>query len=184
MNQLQTLFDACAGRFRAFTFIDPLANLLTAQWQVGTGVQATGTTYTNTGNLPAELSQTFSPPSGYVYCLSISGNLNADPDATLTLIRRGSVTEERSVLAVRSPLLISAGALPDAGLQFTAAIELQPGQSVDISQAQLEAQPAPSPFRPAQGGVYSKANWAIDELLFTATGPDLFSTKFSIETHV
>ena len=34
VNQLQALFDACAGRFRAFTFIDPLANLLTAQWQV------------------------------------------------------------------------------------------------------------------------------------------------------
>src|SRR6185312_16960574 len=24
VNQLQALFDACAGRFRAFTFIDPL----------------------------------------------------------------------------------------------------------------------------------------------------------------
>ena len=95
VNQLQALFDACAGRFRAFTFIDPLANLLTAQWQAGSGVQATGNIYTNTGNVPAELSQTFSLPSGYTYCLSIGGDLNADPGATLTLIRRGSVTPPR-----------------------------------------------------------------------------------------
>jgi hypothetical protein len=184
VNQLQVLFDACAGRLRTFTFIDPLANLLTGQWQAGTGIQAAGSTYTNAGNLPAELSQTFSLPSGYAYCFSIRGNLNADPSATLTLIRRGSVTEERTVLPVMNSLLISNGALPDAGQQFIAAILLQPGQSVNVSQAQLEAQPAPSPFRPAQGGVYSKANWAVDELLFTATGPDLFSTKFSIETNV
>lgn len=183
VNQLQALFDACAGRFRAFTFIDPLANLLTAEWQAGSGVQATGTIYTNTGNVPAELSQTFSLPSGYAYCLSVSGDLNADPSAMLTLIRRGTVTEERTILAVRNSLLTSSGALPDAGQQFTAAILLQPGQSADLSQAQLEAQPAPAPFRPAQGGVYSKANWAVDELLFKATGPDLFSTKFSIETN-
>ena len=184
VNQLQALFDACAGRFRAFTFIDPLANLLTAQWQGGSGVQATGNIYTNTGNVPAELSQTFSIPSGYTYCFSVGGDLNANPSAMLTLIRRGTVTEERTILAARNSLLTSSGALPDAGQQFTAAILLQPGQSVDLSQAQLEAQPAPAPFRPAQGGVYSKANWAVDELLFTATGPDLFSTKFSIETDV
>jgi hypothetical protein len=183
-NQLQGLFDACAGRFRAFTFIDPVANLLTSNWQAGAGVQTAANIYANTGNAPAEVWQTFSLPSGYIYCFSVTGDLNAAPDATLTLIRRGNTTEQRLALPVREPLLVSSGVLPDAGLGFTAAILLEPGQSIDLNQARLEAQPTPSPFRPPHGGVYPKAHWAIDELLFTALGPDLYSTRFSIETGV
>jgi hypothetical protein len=184
VTQLQALFDACAGRFRAFTFIDPLANLLMARWQTGPGVQATANVYTNTGNVPTEVSQTLSIPANYTYCFSMAGNPNADQSAMVTLIRRGSATEQRTMLPLKSSLLISSGALSDTGRQFTVAVQLQPGQAIDLTDAQLEAQPAPSPFRAASGGVYSKANWAVDELLFTATGPDLFSSKFSIETHV
>ena|SRR5690242_13942201 len=184
VNQLQALFEACAGRFRAFTFIDPVANLLTSQWQAGVGVTVAGNIYTNASNAPAEVFQMFSIPSGYVYCFSLSGNMNAGAESMLTLIRRGSATEERTTLPVNSPLLVSSGVLADGGLRFTAAVQLLPGQSIDLSQAQLEAQPSPSPFRPARGGVYPAAHWAIDELLFTAIGPDLFNTSFSIETSV
>jgi hypothetical protein len=87
-------------------------------------------------------------------------------------------------LPANTSRLVSSGALFDAGTGFTVAMRLQPGQSVDISQAQLEAQPAPSPFRKASNGVYANAHWAIDALTFTAQGPNSFSTKFSIETHV
>ena len=181
---LQSLFDACAGRFRAFTFIDPLANLLMPQWQAGPGIQAAGTVFTNTGNAPADISQTFSIPSGYVYCFSVAGDLAADPNATVTLIRRGPAAEERMTLPVASPLLVSSGALADPGQTFTVAVELQAGQSIDLGRAQLEAQPAPSQFRAGNGGVYQSANWAVDELLLTAAGPDSFNTNFSIEVHV
>ncbi len=184
VNRLQALFDACAGRFRAFTSIDPVANMLTSQWQTGVGVTIAGNMYTNASNAPAEVSQTFSIPFGYAYCFSLGGNMSAGAESLLTLIRRGSAMEERTTLPVNSPLLVSTGVLADGGLQFTAALQLQPGQSVDLSQAQLEAQPSPSPFRPARGGVYWNAHWAIDELLFTAIGPDLFTTSFSIETTV
>jgi hypothetical protein len=183
-DRLQALFDACAGRFRAFTFIDPTANLLHQQWQAGVGVSNAGTVYTNEGNAPAEVSQVFPLPSNYVYCFSLAGDLNSDEEATVTLIRRGSTTQEKATVPLRRALLVSSGALDEAGLQFAVAIQLQPGQSIDLAQAQLEAQPMPSPFRPARGGVYPEAHWAIDELIITAMGPDLCTTKFSIETAV
>jgi hypothetical protein len=183
-NQLQALFDNCAGRFRTFTFINPVANLLTDQWQMGTGIDKAGAVYTNTGSTTAEIWQTFLIPSAYTYCFSVPGNVNAPDGANLTLIRRGSATEETVIAALNSALLVSSGTLADSGLGLTVAIRLQPGQSVDLSQAQLEAQPSPSQFRPQQGGVYPNAHWAVDELMFTAIGPDLYSTKFSIETNV
>jgi hypothetical protein len=183
-DRLQNLFESCAGRFRAFTFIDPVANLLNAQWQSGTGISSAGGVYTNTGNSAAEAWQTFSIPSGYTYCFSLPGDLTANAGAMVTLIRRGSVTEDSVTLPRRDALLVSSGALEDAGLGFTVAVRLQPGQSVELRKAQLEAQPSPSLFRPPHGGVYPNAHWAVDELVFTAIGPDLYSTKFSIETDV
>jgi hypothetical protein len=182
-DRLQVLFDNCAGRFRAFTFIDPVANLLKEQWQTGTGIEKTGSVYTNAGNSAAEVSQTFSVPSGYAYCFSVPGDLSAPPEAALTLIRRGSMAEQAVVLPLKNALLVSGGTLSDAGFGFTVAVRLQPGQSVDLSRAQLDAQPSPSAFRPPQGGVFQSAHWAVDELMFTAIGPDLYSTKFTIETN-
>lgn len=183
-DRLQNLFDICAGRFRSFTFIDPVANLLNHEWQTGTGVDKADNVFTNSGNSAAEVWQTFSIPSGYAYCFSLPGDLTASAGATLTLIRRGSVTEDSVTLPLREALLVSSGALGDSGVGFTVAVRIQPGQSVDLSKAQLEAQPSPSLFRTPQGGVYPSAHWAVDELLVTAIGPDLYSTKFSIEADV
>jgi hypothetical protein len=183
-DQLQALFDSCAGRFRAFTFIDPVANLLKEQWQMGPGIAKADGVYTNSSNSAAEVWQTLPVPSGYTYCFSLPGDLHAASGTSLTLIRRGNTTEEALTMTLNRVLLVSSGALDDSGLGLTVAVRLQPGQSVDLSQAQLEAQPGPSEFRPQLGGVYPNAHWAVDELLFAATGPDIFSTKFSIETNV
>ena len=81
--------------------------------------------------------------------------------------------------------MVSSGALADSEASFTVAIELQPGQTLDLEQAQLEAQLSPSAFRPASntGGIYQKAHWAMNELLFQADAPDSFSTSFTIETY-
>jgi hypothetical protein len=184
VSMLQALFDNCRGRFRSFTFLDPLANLLTSQWHISPTIQIAGNTYANAGNAPQEISQTFAIPAGYVYSFSVAGSAGADPSARLTLIRRGAAAEQRTSLPLNQSLLVSSGALPDAAATFTVALELQPGQTIDLSQVQLEAQPAPSAFRPTLGGVYPNAHWAVDELLFTSTGPDTFSTRFTIETHV
>ena len=181
---LQSLFDACGGRFRAFTFLDPAANLLSSAWQIPSSIQATGSIYTNTASAAQEISQTLPVPAGYYYCFSLVAAA-AGPGA-VTMIRRGASSEARDTFAVTGGRLVSAGVLSDAGTQFTVAIELQPGQRLDLGQMQLEAQLSPSPYRAAttQGGVYTSAHWAVDELLFTAEGPASFSTKLTIEAHV
>jgi hypothetical protein len=184
VNALQALFDACCGPFRSFTFLDPTGNLLGPQWQYGAGIQMSGTTYTNTSNAVAEVSQTLTIPANYVYTFSVNGNIAADPGATLTLVRRGPSTEQHTATRLNQTSLTSSGALPDTGNSFTAALQLQPGQSISLNQAQLEAQPAASPFRPATGSIYPNAHWAQADLTFTADGPNSFSSKFTIETHV
>ena len=184
VTALETLFEACCGQFHAFTFLDPLANLLGPQWQSGATIQVAGTVYTNAGNAPAGVSQTLPIPAGYTYSFSVPGNLSADPSATITIIRSGPNSQNQTTIALNQTLLVSSGALVDSGTTFTVTIQLQPGQSIDLSEAQLEAQPVPSPFRPALGGVYTNAIWGMDELTFVANAPNSFSSKFSIVTHV
>lgn len=184
VTALETLFEACCGQFRAFTFVDPLANLLGPQWQPDATVQLSGTVATNTGNAAAGVLQSLAIPAGYTYAFSVPGNLSADPAANISIIASGPGSQNQIVLSLNRPLLVYSGALADAGLGFAIKVQLQPGQSIDLSQAQLEAQPAPSSFRPARGGIYTNAHWGADELTFVAQGPNSFNTNFSIVTHI
>lgn len=184
VTALETLFEGCRGQFHAFTFLDPVGNLLGPAWQTDPNIQVSGTIFTNSGNAAASASQALPIPAGYTYCFSLPGNLSADPSATLTIVASGPSSQQQVVLSLKDPLLVYSGALTDAGSTFTIGVQLQPGQSVDLSEAQLEAQPVPSPFRPAVGGVYTNAHWATDELTFVAEGPNSYNTSFSILTHV
>lgn len=184
VTSLETLFDACCGQFRAFTFLDPLANLLGSQWQPDATVQLSRSVATNMGAVVAGIAQSLAIPAGYTYAFSVPGNQSVDPSATISILASGPNNQNQVVLSLNRPLLIYSGALADTGLGFTIKVQLQPGQSIDLSQAQLEAQPAPSPFRPALGGIYTNAHWGSDELTFVAEGPNSFNTNFSIVTHV
>jgi hypothetical protein len=184
MTALQTLFENCAGGFRVFTFLDPVGNLLGPVWQYSPLITASGLRFTNTGITTQEILQTLPIPAGYIYTFSLWDNLTDDPAATVTINRRGPNSQRQDILPLAANPIISSGALNDTGNVFTIAVQLQPGQTVDLTQAQLEAQPSPSPFRPATGGVYTNAHWAMDELIFVADGLDSFQTKFTIETHV
>lgn len=185
MTALQTLFENCAGGFRAFTFLDPVGNLLGPVWQYSPLITASGLRFTNTGITAQEVLQTLPIPAGYTYTFSLWGNISDDPAATVTINWRGPNNSQRQdILPLAANPIVSSGALNDAGNIFTIAVQLQPGQTVDLTQSQLEAQPSPSPFRPPTGSVYTNAHWAMDELLFAADAPDSFKTKFTIETHV
>jgi hypothetical protein len=184
MTALQTLFESCAGSFRAFTFLDPVSNLLGSAWQHSSLINASGLKFTNTGITALEVLQALPIPAGYTYTFSVWGNTSDDPAATVAVNRRGPNSEQQDILPLAANPIISSGALNDTGGIFTIAVQLQPGQTVDLTQAQLEAQPSPSPFRPPVGGVYPNAHWATDELIFVADGPDSFNTKFTLETHV
>jgi hypothetical protein len=183
MLQLQALFDACRGRFRSFSFLDPIGNLLSGSWQLGPHIQRSGSVYNNTGNAPEEVSQTLAIPTNYVYTFSLFSAVS-DADSNVTLVRRGQTTEHADVLQIVEGRLVSSGALSEVATGFTAAVRLNPGQSIDLERAQLEAQPGPGDFRAATGGVYTNAHWAIDQLIFSADALDSFSTSFSIEAKV
>jgi hypothetical protein len=198
---LQSHFDACAGPYRAFTFIDPAENMLvsssdftTPAWQKSSLIHfvpgATGpdgaagaVTVINTGQSNQEISQSFHVPANYQYCFSLYAR--SDSSSQLTLIRRGGSANESIGFPVEAAWsrIVSSGRLNDSGTVFAVAISLAPGQQVGIYGVQLEAQTAPSRYRPTQqiGGVYSRAHWGMDQLTVAATGPNLFSTSFTIE---
>jgi hypothetical protein len=185
VNGMQSLFDACCGPLRAFTFIDPTANLLSPMWQHSPLITVQGSAYTNQSNSVLEINQTFAVPAGYQYCFSVAGDGANGTTGSVALIRRGPTSQQRDVLSLAPGPMVSSGALADSGVGFTVAIELQPGQAFALGQAQLEAQVAPSAFRPASnlGGIYPKAHWGVNELLFQADAPDSFSANFTIETY-
>jgi hypothetical protein len=143
-----------------------------------------GTVLTNTSQANQQIVQTIAVPANYQYCLS-AYVLSAQA-AGVVLTRNGSTASDSTSLSVGPSWtrVISSGRLNDAGTTLTAGITLAPGQQVTIYGIQLEAQLQPSSYRSTgqEGGVYSGAHWATDELAITATAPNLFSTSFSIET--
>jgi hypothetical protein len=199
---LQAHFNACAGPFHAFTFIDPTDNMLVSSadmtalpWaadnliQVNTGVSdatggSGGFTVTNVGQTNQEITQTLQVPSGDQYCFSLYA-MSSAPSA-ITMIRRGSTTEDDTSVAIGASWarVISAGRLNDSGTGLTVGISLTAGQQVQLYGPQLEAQRLPSRYRPTAqiGGVYPNAHWAVDQLTITAYAPNLYSTAFSVET--
>ena len=105
--------------------------------------------------------------------------------SSITLVRGGASTEAATVYDIGPDWtrLISTGELGDAATEFSVAIRLLAGQQVTLYAPQLEPQLAPSRYRAtsARGGVYPKSHWAVDNLVITATAPNLFSSAFSIE---
>ncbi|HEY6990644.1 MAG TPA: hypothetical protein VH369_19770 [Bryobacteraceae bacterium] len=198
---LQAHFEACAGPVRAFTFIDPTDNMLVwssdltaAAWlrpsEVGLSAGATDPTgnssaftVTNNAAVSEEIIQTLSTPANYHYCFSLYAKSLAP--SSLALVRRGTSTEAAIAYDIGPAWtrLVSAGELGDAATDVTIAIRLSAGQQVTLYGPQLEPQLAPSRYRAtgARGGVYANAHWAVDDLVLTATAPNLFSTAFHIE---
>jgi hypothetical protein len=204
LQALQAHFNSCVGPFHAFTFIDPTDNMLTSSadltasvWMNESGLQiAAGAaaptggsgafTLSNPGQVSCQISQLLSVPSNYQYCFSVY--VRSPQSATILLRRSGSTTVADQTYAIGAnwTRIISAGRLNDAGTMISVAVELSPGQEVQLYGPQLEPQLAPSRFRPTsgRGGVYPMAHWAIDQLPVIAEGPDLYSTAFSIETTI
>ncbi len=204
LNSLVNFFAACQGRFHGFTFIDPTDNMLVNSasmgsnpWVMPTQVQVTAGAAdpgggqsafqtTNGAQIYQEITQTLTVPAWYQYCFSVYAQ-SAVP-STITLAMRGANGQQTESYAVGAQWtrLILSGQLSDTSTELTVAIGLAAGQQVSLYGPQLEAQNAPSRFRPtlSTGGVYANAHWGLDDLPVSADGPNLFSTFFSIETTV
>jgi hypothetical protein len=203
IQTLQTHFAACKGPLHAFTFIDPTDNMLlwsadlsNPSWQnqsalvtISSGVAdpfggSGAFTITNNGETSQDLTQTLRVPSNFNYCFSIY--LASFQQSSATLIRSGGSATQLVCGGVSQgwTRLISAGRLVDSGMEFAVGLRLLPGQQLIAYGPQLEAQPAPSPYRPttSTAGVYPGSHWSVEQLPIATTAPDLFSTTFTIET--
>jgi len=201
VEALQSHFEACAGQFRAFTFLDPTDNLLAYSadltqscWVTPAGliVQAGiadpnggngGLSVTNVSAAALNISQTLAAPVNFQYCFSVYA---ASAVTTTCSLFRSSANAQQAEVARVGPnwsRLSSSGVLDDTGLGITVGISLAPAQTLMLFGPQVEPQFEPSRFRPtfSNGGLYSNAHWADAELVFNAEGPDLFSTAFNIE---
>ncbi len=204
LQAIQAHFIACVGPFHSFTFIDPTENMLlssadltAAAWQSSTLMTViSGTTdpeggsgafrITNGGQADQEISQMLQVPANFQYCLSLYAM--SEEASTIKLIRRGTSVEESSSFSTGPnwSRLVSSGRLDDPATNLTIAISVGAAQQVELYGVQLEAQLAPSRYRPTlqSGGVYPTAHWGVSELAVTAEAPNLFSTSFTVEAPI
>jgi hypothetical protein len=143
-NTLTNFFDICQGRLRAFTFIDPAENMLTGSsdlssesWQNLSSIRLSPNSsdpvggnaafvVANNGQTNEELTQTIAVPGNYQYCFSLYAR--SDQTASIELIRRGSGSQNSSVVSIGPNWLraVSTGTLSDQDVGLTVAIRLAP----------------------------------------------------------
>ena len=187
-NALRQLFDDCEGRLGEFVFPDPLGNLLVWSQEfsrpgwVATGLSfqgsvpgpmqgSNGTRLAASGAGAGELLQTVFLPGWYVTTLSLW--VRSSSGGAVELVRRsGSVTQSVFVRGNGNWTRVSLSGATSGGPepnQFGVAVPA--GGTVEIFGAQLEAQPAPSSYKPtsATGGLFLAARFDTDELQPTMT---------------
>ncbi|MBV8812523.1 MAG: hypothetical protein JO033_27950 [Acidobacteriaceae bacterium] len=197
-------YQTCRGPFRGFTFIDPTDNMFVSSsdltntaWGKSESVQVEsgqadpvngtgGFALTNTGETDAYFTQTLPVPASYAYTLSLY--LQSAGASIVKLIRGGPSEQQITTVSVgpQWTRVLSSGALNDYGTSLSAGIILSAGQQVSAFGLQLEAQPSPSQYRATAqtGGVYTEAHWSANEFVVVATGNELFSTTFGIDTAI
>src|SRR5580658_9289377 len=199
VQNLSNLFAASQGEFGAFTFIDPLANLLgwseglsQPAWQLGLLETAAGATdplgtqraWTLANPSPGiqTLQQTLGISGDYVACFSaylwssVAGTVTLQRDGTQVTVSVGPVWKRAYV----SGLGVGGAA------QSTFSIGLAAGQAIDVFGLQVEAQPYPSAYKQTSAalGIYEQTYFANDELTITTTSVGLSSCEITLMSQV
>lgn len=165
---VEAVFLATEGELQTFTLLDPTVNLLSwsedlskPAWvaepllQVVAGSSdPTGGTgawqLTNAGQASQQVSQTIAGPGQFEYCFSVY--VRGTGNAGLARSTTGAPPDVRTFpLSATWQRISSAGRLGGASNTFQAAIVLEAGATVQVFGPQLEAQPAPGPYRRSQG---------------------------------
>jgi hypothetical protein len=193
VQHLGDLFAASQGEFGAFTFIDPLANLLgwsedlaQSAWQVGLLQTAPGTqgasSITNSSPGTQTLLQTLGVPGDYVACFS--AYLRSDTAGIVTLQRDGTQVTVHVGSTWKRAYVNGLGTSGAAQSSFS--IGLSAGQTIDIRGLQVEAQPYPSAYKQTSSalGIYEETYFANDELKITSTGVGLSSCAITMTSRV
>lgn len=189
INILEQFFLACEGQLNAFTFADPVGNLLAWSealdqpvWEASTLLQVTGgisdpnggtgaSRLTNPTGTALVFEQVLNAPGWYYYCFSVY--LRSQAGASVSLVRRaGTMTNSRSYATQPAWRRISLGGnMITSADSVTFGITVPAGQSVDVFGFQLEPQPTTSPYKPSYSasGVYTAAHFRDDTFAVTTT---------------
>jgi len=200
---LQEFFATCEGQLNAFTFLDPLSNLLAwsetlnqSVWEASSLLQMTpgisdptgGTAATRIANPTATdltLQQTINAPGWFSYCLSAYVKSQNNPSASLFLqAGAASISTPYGLQTNWSRIQLSASLNTTAGA-LSAGLVIPAGRSVDVFGFQLEPQPVPSIYKRSlsAGGVYSNAHFGNDTFACTTSAPNNHSCNLTITAH-
>jgi hypothetical protein len=199
VQNLSALFAASQGEFGAFTFIDPLANLLgwsedlsQSAWQLGLLQAAAAVTdplgtlrassITNPGAGPQALLQTLGVSGNYVACFSaylrsnVAGTVTLQRDGTQVTVTVGPAWQRAYVSGVGS----------SGANQSSFSVGLAAGQTIDVFGLQVEAQPYPSAYKQTSAalGIYEQTYFDDDELTITSTSVGLSSCGITLMSRI
>jgi hypothetical protein len=203
INVLEQFFLACEGQLTAFTFADPLGNLLAWSealdqpvWEASTLLQVTGgisdpnggtaaSRLTNPTETDLSIEQAINAPAWYFYCFSVYARSSTGTQVSLVRTA-GAAVNSRSYQTQAAWARISAGGnMVTAAESVTFAISVPAGQSVDVFGFQLEPQPSASPYKPSYstGGVYTSAHFRDDAFAVTTSEPNHNQCTLNIAAH-
>jgi len=199
VQNLSNLFIASQGGFGAFTFIDPMANLLgwsenlsQSAWQPGLLQTAAGAidpvgtsrawSVANPSTGTQSLQQSLGVSGDYVACFS--AYLRSNASGTVTLQRDGTA-HMFSVGPAWQRAFVNGKGVSGAG-QSTFSIALPAGQTVYVWGLQVEAQPYPSAYKQTSAalGIYEETYFGDDELTITSTNVGFSSCGITLISRV
>ena len=197
---LQQFFATCEGQLNAFTFLDPLSNLLAwsetlnqGVWEASTLLQMTAgiadptggtaaTRLTNPTGADLTLQQTINAPGWFSYCFSLYVRSQGSTGAALFL-QGGTASINRSyALGTDWNRIAISGKLTTTTGTLSAGIVIPAGQSVDVFGLQLEPQPAASTYKRSlsASGVYANAHFRDDAFAYTTSAPNSHACVLTI----
>jgi hypothetical protein len=204
MAAIESLFVDCEGRRHSFLFLDPWANLLKASesfadspWTAGPGLglsegandpedRPRATQVTNVSGSLQSLSQNIPVPSEFQYSLSIYARASSPTQLRLIVATDGAFAERLFDLSPEWQRYSLFSSLAVANDFVEVAMQLPAGATVELFGAQLEAQPAPSPYQRTalRTGLYPDSRFAGDTLTQVSTSPGEHSTVIRIISRV
>jgi hypothetical protein len=195
-NAIEALFQATSGMWQAFTFLDPVGNLIAESENFGASAWTNGALIALTSGIADPLgttratqvvnaslgteavAQTLAVPGNFHYCVSVWARTDSGTSVTLSI---GSATKTFGLGTQWARISLAANlGLSTASVTFGA--QLSAGGTIVIFGMQVEAQLGPSDYKltGTSGGVYANARFGADTITVTAQGTDVYDAVLQI----
>jgi hypothetical protein len=197
---IEALFQATSGMWQAFTFLDPVGNLIAesesfgaSAWTNGALIDLTagaidpfGTTratlVVNAGQGIEGVVQGLPVPGNFHYCLSVWARTDSATSVTLSISTTGGSATKTFALGAQWARVSLAANLGQNTTLVTFAAQLVAGGTIDLFGMQVEAQLGASDYKQTgtSGGVYPNARFGADKITVTSQGMDVYDAVIQI----